>query len=219
MSDLVQRTVERIYLLLKSDPLMFSHLKLDIETILRLRRFPLLTEVYCLHFHPVSLVEIVGFIVTRNMTSRTVNYTVDDSTGLLPCVMFESDDRSRSTTARKLNNAVSVADHTSTKGRSVGDTGAVAATTNPDARAEAADVVRPAMFSVGMLVRVQGKLSEFRGERQLKIYRIAQETDVDIEALQWLQMLQNAHSMYSVVNEQRKREVLELYSKLNVKDV
>jgi hypothetical protein len=188
--------------------------------------------VYCLHFHPVSLVEVLGFVVTRNTTSRTVTYTVDDGTGLLPCVTFEADDTSRlpATTstvgdtikARKVNGAEShaVADRAKSVPL-VGGGNAVTATTSSDARAAETDVAvaRPVMFAVGMLVRVQGKLSEFRGERQVKIYRIAHETDVDVEALQWLQMTQNARSIYTVVNEQRKREVLELYSKLNVKHV
>jgi hypothetical protein len=83
---------------LRADSTLHSHLRLAISTLLQLQPFPLVTDVFNLCFHPVSLVELAGYVVRRVIRRARVEFTLDDGTGLLSCTHWDADPESTTTT-------------------------------------------------------------------------------------------------------------------------
>ncbi|KAI8824902.1 uncharacterized protein EV422DRAFT_516723 [Fimicolochytrium jonesii] len=102
---------------------------------------------------PLRRVEVTGIVVGKEESSAVITYTVDDGTGLLPCVYwFPMEDRVVS--SRKT-------------------------------------------LSLGDLVKVSGRLGEFRFQRQITINSITVENDMNMEAFRWLEILDLKTSFYT----------------------
>lgn len=75
--------------------MLHAHVRLSIGTVLLLRPFPLVSDVFNLCFHPVSLVELAGFVVRRVLRRARVEFTLDDGTGLISCTHWDAEDDAR----------------------------------------------------------------------------------------------------------------------------
>jgi hypothetical protein len=77
---------------LRADSMFHAHVRLSIGTVLLLRPFPLVSDVFNLCFHPVSLVELAGFVVRRVLRRARIEFTLDDGTGLISCTHWDAQD-------------------------------------------------------------------------------------------------------------------------------
>lgn len=149
---------------LRADSMFHAHVRLSIGTAVLLRPFPLVTDVFNLCFHPVSLVELAGYVVRRVLRRARVEFTLDDGTGLISCTHWDAE----------------------------------------------ADAESESLVHVGTFVRVHGKLKLFRGHHNITVYRFALEDRPDTQALVWLQQVQAARTLYSVVDRLQKERILAL---------
>jgi len=87
---------------LRADSTLHSHLRLAVATLRQLQPFPHVADVFNLCFHPVSLVELAGYVVRRVIRRARVEFTLDDGTGLIACTHWhdaDSDDNDDDDTA------------------------------------------------------------------------------------------------------------------------
>ncbi|KAI8906215.1 hypothetical protein DFJ77DRAFT_543977 [Powellomyces hirtus] len=68
------------------DPLFWIHCKLSVDDVLTLRSHASIPDIYLLGCHPLRKVEITGIIVGKEESSLLIRYSVDDGTGIIPCV-------------------------------------------------------------------------------------------------------------------------------------
>ncbi|KAG0300989.1 CST complex subunit STN1 [Linnemannia gamsii] len=73
------------------DPLLHVPLQLMIFQVKALVPVPDYEGVYSHHTHPVRMVEIMGVIQSVNRATKYINYTVDDGTGAIQCIMWIPD--------------------------------------------------------------------------------------------------------------------------------
>jgi len=67
------------------DPLYWAYVRLFISQIHHLKPFHEMPETQSLFGHPISRVEILGFVVSVQQRASLVSYIVDDGTGLIQC--------------------------------------------------------------------------------------------------------------------------------------
>ncbi|KAK3842163.1 MAG: hypothetical protein J3R72DRAFT_523908 [Linnemannia gamsii] len=73
------------------DPLLHVPIQLMIFQVKALVPVPDYEGMYSHHTHPVRMVEIMGVIQSVNRATKYINYTVDDGTGAIRCIMWIPD--------------------------------------------------------------------------------------------------------------------------------
>ncbi|TPX68549.1 hypothetical protein SpCBS45565_g02993 [Spizellomyces sp. 'palustris'] len=136
------------------DHLFWIHSKLFVADILALLPHPEIADVYLYNNHPLRKVEVTGIIVGKEESASFVLYTVDDGTGLVPCISWFP-------------------------------------------RTERFLVDRKTLL-LGTLVRIAGRVSDYRGQRQITVNAITAESDPNIETLRWLEVIDLKQCVYDV---------------------
>eukprot|EP00124_Ichthyophonus_hoferi_P002603 Ihof_evm4s184 gene=Ihof_evmTU4s184 len=75
------------------DPLFWVHAKLFISDVLALSPHAYLPDTFFLLNHPISRVEVMGYIVSVDVRSRLTTYHVDDGSGVISCVVWSKNNR------------------------------------------------------------------------------------------------------------------------------
>jgi len=86
------------------DALFWSHMKLFVKQIQYLQEVPDHKGVYSYaNKHPVTRVEIVGYIVSIDVKEKLTTYGVDDGSGMIPCCRWRQSDESVDNGQEQLN--------------------------------------------------------------------------------------------------------------------
>ncbi|KAJ1912329.1 hypothetical protein H4219_005643 [Mycoemilia scoparia] len=146
------------------DPMFWTAAKLFVADILKSRPAHL-PEVYFVgEYKVVRQVEIVGVVVGVTNSAKFNSFLVDDGTGVIPCIQWHPrnfGDSSEKTAGAALP----------------GYYGG-----NPESNAPA--------ISLGSLVCVVGKMSEFRNQLQIKAKSVVNvDNDPNFETLAWLERM------------------------------
>ncbi|PKU74647.1 CST complex subunit STN1 [Dendrobium catenatum] len=119
---------------------------------------------------PIYRAEFVGVVVSRDRRPKLLRFLIDDGSGCVPCVLWLNHDLlSKSSVFAS------------------GDDLAASA-----ARDHAGKV------NLGVLVRVRGRVTVFRGELQITVKDVLVERDPNAEILHWLQCIKLARDCYDL---------------------
>lgn len=151
------------------DPLFSVAAHLFIGTVLTLPVMPGTSEVYRVYTHPITRVHVQGVVVGVERKYALNVYTLDDGTGLITCVHWLTGPRSASRQSM-------VAEAGSTD-----PVGPPPQQPPPPPQLQQ----RPAApaAELGDTLSVQGRLTHFRGERQITVKSLHRETDPNAESL------------------------------------
>ncbi|CAN6466034.1 unnamed protein product [Victoria cruziana] len=122
---------------------------------------------------PISSVEAVGVVVSRERKEGFLLFLVDDGTGCIPCILWL--------------NHLSPSNHNFYIARRSPSDLEVAAKHAAD-QAEA--------VQLGRLARVRGRVTHFRGSPQITVSRVIIERDPNMEILHWLDCVRLATQCY-----------------------
>ncbi|KAK2399655.1 CST complex subunit STN1 [Trifolium repens] len=124
---------------------------------------------------PITRAETLGTIVLRDYKpAKFLRFAIDDGTGCIPCILW-------------LNHMTSP--HLARR-RSPQDLCLLA-----DAASRSA-----AMVKVGVVARVRGKVSGFKGGVQITVTDVFVERDPNAEILHWVECVNLAKNCYNLVN-------------------
>lgn len=149
-----------------------THAKLMSRDIHRLRPSP--TEANCFSLGGISWVtrvETVGTIVSRDMTTNFLKFSVDDGTGCVTCIMWLNQltssyfNRFDSSTILLYSRA---------------------------ARKQAGAI------RIGAVARVRGRVGLYRGVMQITVSVVVIERDPNAEILHWLECIRLGRSCYRI---------------------
>ncbi|KAF6144621.1 hypothetical protein GIB67_006113 [Kingdonia uniflora] len=155
------------------DPMQTSHVKLLAFDFLSLTQTP--TSDPNLFFRknrPVSRVETLGIVVSRDLIpDKFLRFVIDDGTGCIPCIIWLNHFNSPYF-ARK----------------------------NPSDVRVMADIAnnQAMQIQLGVLARVRGKVTVFRGVLQITVLDAVVERDPNMEILHWLDCVKLARQCYNV---------------------
>ncbi|ORZ22117.1 hypothetical protein BCR42DRAFT_162666 [Absidia repens] len=77
------------------DPLFWTNVKLFIKDILNLTEVPDYKDIFTFFDHHIRYTQLCGVIVAVEQTSSMMIYTVDDGSGVLPCVRWKDNIKKR----------------------------------------------------------------------------------------------------------------------------
>ncbi|KAI0504522.1 hypothetical protein KFK09_015474 [Dendrobium nobile] len=118
-------------------------------------------------YNRIHRAEFVGVVVSRDRRPKLLRFLIDDGSGCVPCVLWLNHDLLSKSSAF-----------------ASGDDLAASA-----ARDHAGKV------HLGVLVRVRGRVTVFRGELQITVKDVLVERDPNAEILHWLQCIAlNSHA-------------------------
>ncbi|KAK9115815.1 hypothetical protein Sjap_014762 [Stephania japonica] len=121
---------------------------------------------------PISRVETVGVVVSRELKGgKFLKFIIDDGTGCIPCIFW-------------LNHL----DSPYFFRRSPSDVQVMAKIASNQA----------AQIQLGVVARVRGKTTTYRGAAQITVSDVVVERDPNAEILHWLQSIKLAQSCYNV---------------------
>lgn len=123
---------------------------------------------------PITRLETLGTITLRDhKPSKFLRFSIDDGTGCIPCILW-------------LNHLTSP--HLARR-RSPQDLCLLA-----DAAARSAEVVK-----VGVVARVRGRVTAFKGRVQVTVTDVVGERDPNAEILHWVDCVKLARNCYNLV--------------------
>ncbi|CAL5436948.1 unnamed protein product [Camellia sinensis] len=122
-----------------------------------------------------SRAETLGVVTTRELKpNRFLKFTIDDGTGCIPCILW-------------LNHLTSPY---------------FSRRSPPDVRLIASVAARFAsQIQLGVVARVRGKITAYRGSVQITVSDIVVERDPNVEILHWLDCVKLARKCYDVVKQ------------------
>ncbi|KAM7521620.1 hypothetical protein LguiA_011522 [Lonicera macranthoides] len=122
---------------------------------------------------PLSRAETLGIITTRELKSgKFLKFTVDDGTGCIPCILW----------LNQLNSPYF-------SRRNPSDVRLISSVS-----ADFASIIK-----LGLVARVRGRITAYRGTIQLTVSTVIIERDPNIEILHWLECIKLARRFYDVV--------------------
>ncbi|XP_017255835.1 CST complex subunit STN1 isoform X1 [Daucus carota subsp. sativus] len=121
---------------------------------------------------PLSRAETVGTITSRDLKpGKFLRFTIDDGTGCIPCILWLNHSNSPYFTRRSPTDVRQIA----------------------QLAASLASLVQ-----VGVVARVRGRISGYRGVVQITVADVGVERDPNAEILHWLQCVKLAWKCYNV---------------------
>ncbi|XP_074346000.1 CST complex subunit STN1 isoform X2 [Apium graveolens] len=122
---------------------------------------------------PLSRAETLGLITSRDYKpNKFLRFTIDDGTGCIPCILWLNHFNSPYFSRRD--------------------------PTDVRHLAELADSLA-SVVEVGVVARVRGRISAFRGVVQITVTDVGVERDPNAEILHWLQCVKLARNCYDVL--------------------
>ncbi|CAO3595243.1 unnamed protein product [Absidia cylindrospora] len=79
------------------DPLFWTNVKLFTKDILNLTEVPDYKDIFTFFDHHIRYTQLCGVVVAVEQTSSMMIYTVDDASGLLPCIRWKDNIKKRET--------------------------------------------------------------------------------------------------------------------------
>lgn len=161
------------------NPLLNTHVKLLASDLLCLTQTPSSDPIYFSRKGILlSRLETVGVVTSRDLKpGKFLKFIVDDGSGCITCILW----------LNHLNSPYFSRRHP------------------PDVRliANAADRFA-AEVKLGVVARVRGRITCYRGELQITVSDVVVERDPNAEILHWLDCVRLARNCYDVVASQRK---------------
>jgi len=152
------------------DPLFWCHVKLAVAEVVgdNPALVPAEGTNGAVHFYrnrPTRKCEMMGHVVTLNVRDNKTFFTLDDGTGCIECVVWMN---------------------------SAGDDGGGTMTAGGGAIAVGDFSIDRTGLRLGALVRVQGRVSEYRDRKQLVVNAVRRCVDANAESLFWLDHARSA---------------------------
>ncbi|XP_049409189.1 CST complex subunit STN1 [Solanum stenotomum] len=150
--------------------LVNTHVKLLAFDFLTLKPIPHESTIFFRKGRRLSRAETVGMVVSRDFKpNRFIKFDIDDGTGCIPCILW-------------LN-------HESSHRRCPSNVRLIAQM--------AADFA--SQIQLGVIGRVRGKISRYRGNLQITVSDVVIERDPNSQILHWLDCLRLARNCYDKV--------------------
>ncbi|OMO66477.1 Nucleic acid binding, tRNA/helicase-type [Corchorus capsularis] len=155
---------------MEGSSLQNTHVKLLGFDLLSLKPSPMNSSTFYLNRNPVSRVEILGVITSRDQKpNKFIKFTVDDGTAAVTCILWLNQLSSPYFSSRQPATVRVLADL---------------------AKGMAADV------QIGKVGRVRGRITSYRGELQVTVSDVVIERDPNAETLHWMDCLTLARRCY-----------------------
>ncbi|OIW01902.1 hypothetical protein TanjilG_15227 [Lupinus angustifolius] len=156
----------------KKNPLYNTHVKLLAFDLLSLSQHS--PDSFSRRSIPLSRAETLGTVTLRDHKPNTfLRFAIDDGTGCVPCILW----------LNHLNSPYLA------RRRSPQDVRLIA-----DLAARAAAVVK-----VGVVARVRGRISRYRGAVQVTVSDVMVERDPNAEVLHWIECVNLARNCYNLL--------------------
>ncbi|TMX02578.1 hypothetical protein EJD97_021003 [Solanum chilense] len=153
--------------------LVNTHVKLLAFDFLSVQSIPQEPTIFSRKGRRVSRAETVGIVVSRDLkANRYMKFDIDDGTGCIPCILWLNHESSRYFSRRCPSNVRLIAQM-------------------------AADFA--SQVQLGVIARVRGKMSSYRGNLQITVSDVVIERDPNSQILHWLDCLRLARNCYDKV--------------------
>lgn len=164
--------------LMDAPQLLNTHVKLLAFDFLTLKPIPYDSASFSRKGTRLSRAETVGVVVSRDFKpNRFLKFDIDDSTGCIPCVLWLNQESSRHFSRRSPSHVRLISQM-------------------------AADFA--SQVQIGVLARVRGRITSFRGNLQITVSDVVIERDPNSQILHWLDCLRLARNCYEKVAVPRK---------------
>ncbi|KAH0730841.1 CST complex subunit STN1 [Solanum tuberosum] len=153
--------------------LVNTHVKLLAFDFLTLKPIPHESTIFFRKGRRLSRAETVGIVVSRDFKpNRFIKFDIDDGTGCIPCILWLNHESSHHFSRRCPSNVRLIAQM-------------------------AADFA--SQIQLGVIGRVRGKISRYRGNLQITVSDVVIERDPNSQILHWLDCLRLARNCYDKV--------------------
>ncbi|GAQ84676.1 hypothetical protein KFL_002000120 [Klebsormidium nitens] len=143
-------------------PSFWAHIPLLAADVEALQEVPGVPGSFALRGQPVRRVEVLGVAVEVECRDKSARCIVDDGTGLVPAILWLQPNGASSDAPEDSRHAVA-------------------------AGVETAFAIKAAHeLQLGRLVRVQGRVTQYRGVRQVTVDALQVENNPNAEVLHWL---------------------------------
>ncbi|PIN19477.1 hypothetical protein CDL12_07848 [Handroanthus impetiginosus] len=152
------------------DALYNTHVKLLAFDFLALSPNPTDSTSFTRNGVPLSRAETLGVVVTRDLKpGKFLRFAIDDGTGCIPCVLWLNQLTSPYFSKRSPSGVRSIAE---------------------------AALKFASQIQLGVVARVRGKITGFRGTVQITVSDVVLERDPNAQVLHWLDCIRLARKCY-----------------------